>query len=286
MRNVLTVLAILGMFLLAAPPATADWDPGDGHKMHFPQLPDLEQTGMDVLATSPGSTGALGKILADDWLCSETGPVSDIHIWGSWLNDLLPGSATLTDPRNVQFKLSIHRDIPATPTDHSRPGEEVWQAIISPGDPRVQTRLYSQGVTEQFYDPNIDQIIGFDTQVWQYNFVFDPTKDDVFRQKEGTVYWLDVQALPGGTNDAVFGWKTSRDHWNDDAVFGDNDVFGGPPLVPPGWVDMHYPSGHTFAGESIDLAFVITPEPGTFVLAVMGLTGLLVLAWRRRRRKV
>ena len=37
MRNVLTVLAILGMFLLAAPPATADWDPGDGHKMHFPQ---------------------------------------------------------------------------------------------------------------------------------------------------------------------------------------------------------------------------------------------------------
>jgi hypothetical protein len=45
------------------------------HKMHFPQLPDLE--GWDVYAVYP-------KTLADDWQCSETGEVLDIHFWGSW----------------------------------------------------------------------------------------------------------------------------------------------------------------------------------------------------------
>ncbi|MCJ7578787.1 MAG: hypothetical protein MUO91_10085, partial [candidate division Zixibacteria bacterium] len=45
------------------------------HKMHFPQLPDLE--GWDVYAVYP-------KTLADDWKCSATGPVTDIHFWGSW----------------------------------------------------------------------------------------------------------------------------------------------------------------------------------------------------------
>ena len=63
----------LGAFLVA--PVLADWDPGDGHKMHFPQLPDEE--GWDVNATFP-------KVLADDWTCSGTGWVEDIHFWGSW----------------------------------------------------------------------------------------------------------------------------------------------------------------------------------------------------------
>ena len=34
--------------------ALADWRPGDGSKMHFPQLPDLDSgLGMNVLATEP-----------------------------------------------------------------------------------------------------------------------------------------------------------------------------------------------------------------------------------------
>ncbi len=49
--------------------------PEDGHKMHFPQLPD--EDGWDVNATQP-------QVLADDWTCSQTGWVKDIHFWGSW----------------------------------------------------------------------------------------------------------------------------------------------------------------------------------------------------------
>jgi hypothetical protein len=37
---------------------------------------------------------------------------------------------------------------------------------------------------------------------------------------ESVVYWLDVQARPLNPH-AYFGWKTTLDHWNDDAVWGD-----------------------------------------------------------------
>ena len=70
------VLAVLGTLMFLAAPTVADWKPEDGHKMHFPQLPD--EDGWDVNATWP-------KVLADDWTCSETGWVKDIHFWGSWM---------------------------------------------------------------------------------------------------------------------------------------------------------------------------------------------------------
>src|SRR5262245_12758426 len=76
-----------------APVVRADWNQGDPFKMHYPQLPELTSTGLDVLATAQGPGSASpSKILADDWLCTFTGPVSDIHIWGSWLNDRLPNN--------------------------------------------------------------------------------------------------------------------------------------------------------------------------------------------------
>jgi len=43
--------------------------------MHYPQLPDTD--GWDVDATMPIT-------VVDDWTCSETGWVKDIHFWGGW----------------------------------------------------------------------------------------------------------------------------------------------------------------------------------------------------------
>ena len=70
----------------------------------------------------------------------------------------------------------------------------------------------------------------------------------------------------------IFGWKTSQQHWNDDAVFGDSDD---PFAHPDGWRELRYPLGHPFEGRSIDLAYVITtvPEPATWVLAALALLG-------------
>lgn len=249
-----------------------DWTPGEPAK--WVQLPDLQTTGMDVLATSP-------RVLADDFLCTTTGPVTDVHLWGSWYRDQLPTNAAgVPDAAAVGFRLSIHRDIPADPTNpYSTPGELLWEKSFQPGEFAV--RLYADDINEGWYDPAQGQyeVVG-DHQAWQYNFFINPS--DAFLQKGTTadpiVYWLDVEAFPvfePGITRPLFGWKTSIDHWNDDAVWGD------PSITPPlGWQELRYPSAHPYAGESIDLAFVLTPEPAS--LALLALGGILSL--RRRRR--
>lgn len=265
----LTVLALAGLGLIGfANIAKGDWNPGDPYKMHYPQLPDLTPTGVDVLATLNPMNPPNWKILADDFLCTETGPISDVHIWGSWLNDLVG--------QNTMFKLSIHLDDRTGP--YSKPGPEVWSAVFLPG--QYSFRPYGPPTTEQFFDPNLNQFIGLDTQVWQYNFV---NIQNPFIQEQGTIYWLDVQAMDPDPM-VLFGWKTTNPletpHFEDDAVFGDTVEFNGA-LLPPGWEELKYPIGHPFEGQSMDLAFVITPEPSSAMLTGLGLLALLV---HRRRR--
>jgi hypothetical protein len=279
------VLALVCLTFVTA--ASADWNPTEPAK--WVQQPDW--TGFDVNATWKGITPYY-KILADDWLCTSQDPITDIHIWGSWLNNIV-------DNESLTFKLSIHRDVPAgvdAPYSHpdNSPTGLIRNYIFPPGtytariDPNVP-----QNFTERFYDPNTNQIIGFDNQVWQYNFENLP---DPFVQ-EGTtanpvIYWLDVQAFLPPNSQAVFGWKTSRDpHRLDDAVFADTQTFNGP-LFGPGpppvyWVDMHYPGGTEFhqTGESMDMAFVITsiPEPGSLMLLLVALAPLGIGARSRER---
>jgi len=240
--------------------ALGDWDPSMPAK--YVQMPDLNQ-GLDVNATyRQTSDGTIiypfMKVLADDFPCTETGPITDIHVWGSWPNDRVNDGTT--------FKLSIHEDVPKSSTNpYSHPGIELWQQTFTPG--KYVARPWATA-NEYFYEPNTNQIIGADTQVWQYNFFIPPTTAFI---QQGTaanpkVYWLDVQAgVPG---DEVFGWKTSLTHWNDDAVFADTTSFGG---LPGPWSELIHP----FTGQSLDLAFVITPEPTTILFLVGGLLGLL-----------
>jgi hypothetical protein len=193
-------------------------------KMDYPQLPDLE--GWDVLATSP-------LILADDWLCTETGPVTDLHFWGSWINDLVA-------PING-FWVSIHSDIPGPP--YSQPGPELWSEYI--------TDFHEQpvGTGEQgWFDPY--------GQFWERPnhftcFQYDITNiPDPFIQEEGTIYWLNIRAdVPGASYPVppLWGWKTSIQHFADDATWSTAE----PPYQ---WIPLTDPQ----TGITLDLAFVIT----------------------------
>jgi hypothetical protein len=260
----LAVLAVVALGLIGfATPAKADWNPGDPYKMHYPQLPDLTDLGMDVLATLNPTNPPFWKLLADDFQCTATGPITDIHIWGSWLGDHVG--------QNTTFKLSIHLDDRSGP--YSKPGPQVWSAIFTPG--MYAAMPYGPPVVgEHFFDPNLNAVIGHDSQVWQYNFMNIAAP---FVQQQGAIYWLDVQAVDPDPL-ALFGWKTTNPvqtpHFEDDAVFGDTLGFNGP-LLPSGWRELVYPAGHPFQGQSIDLAFVIVPEPGTATLLGLGLLALL-----------
>jgi hypothetical protein len=239
MRKLLFMGALLG--LLTAP-VLADWNVGDPYKMHFPQLPDLN--GWDVNATYP-------KVLADDWQCLGSGPVSDIHFWGSWKQDLI---GTITS-----FHVSIHADVPAQPGIPSHPGPVLWEEEIT----NFAIRSYDPTSNEGWYDPNTGQYAKPDHQhYFQYNLtnILNP-----YPQAQGMIYWLDISARVLET-DKKWGWKTSLDHWNDDAVWGD--------FPNPNWMELRDP----ITGTSLDMAFVITPEPTTLLL--LGVAGLILL--RRR----
>lgn len=235
------LLLIGGVALFCAAPGLGDWDPGDGHKMHFPQLPDPD--GWDVNATAP-------PVLADDWLCTGTGPVDDIHFWGSWQGDIVASISGI--------HVSIHDNIPGPAFSH--PGALRWERDFIPGE--WTERNYGTG-DQGWYNPNAGLWINHDHfMFYQYNIedIFDP-----FIQEEGQIYWLDISVLVDDPA-AQWGWKTSLNHWEDDGVWGD--------YPNPQWQPLEDP----ITGETLDLAFVITPEPAALGLLLFG---SLLIARRR-----
>jgi len=71
--------------------------------------------------------------------------------------------------------------------------------------------------------------------------------NDPFIQQEGTIYWLVVDIEPNYATGIGPGWKTSLDHWNDDAVYQDQYV---------NWNALYDPC----TGETLDFAFEITTK--------------------------
>lgn len=216
----------------------ADWNEGGSYKMHWPQMPDLTPNGIDVNATAP-------FVLADDFKCTQDGPITNIHIWGSWLSDIDDPTAILT--------LSIHKDIPVDPPQqpYSMPGTTLWHRVFTPTE--YTMRLYAGGIEEGWMDPpDIYLPPPADTMCFQYNVPI--PEPEAFVQTSGTVYWLDVQMQPLNNPEARFGWKTTIPamHWNDDATW----TLGEEPN-PAGWTNLVYPIGHPFEGITLDFAFVI-----------------------------
>ena len=272
MRSAMTVV-VLGAVLALAMPARADWDVGDGHKMHYPQLPD--PNGYDVRLsysdTPVGGLGEYGRILADDWKCSGTGPLTDVHFWGSWKGDLV---GTIT-----QIDLMVFRDDPNPQGGYSQP--------LSPNHAYMQVlpnmfTIRDWGVGDQsFYDPwgdNDQDPVPYHKHNDHQN-IYQVNIDDVrlawgpnepFIQQEGEIYWLALE-IHTLERDRRFGWKTSGSpQFLDDAVFSAGQwVPLTDPDVDPGSV-----------GASLDLAFVITPEPATLALLGLGAAGLVA-----RRKK-
>ena len=218
-----------------------DWNEGDEHKMHYPQLPDLSPNGVDV--------DMFWTELADDFKCTQSGKITDIHFWGSFADDCLPAGG----PGSLTFHVKIYDDIPAeeSPTGYSMPGKLLWERVFGPCEYTV--RQVADDVPEGWYDPatGLYQPANH-SNAYQYNICIND--EDVFEQEAGEVYWLEVKDVPEGEEPGyTFGWKTTKVdlHWNDDAVY--RSPTGG-------WSELRYPDGHPYQGHTLDLAFVITGE--------------------------
>jgi hypothetical protein len=252
MRARVFALAIsIGLAAALGCPALADWDPGDPHKMHYPQMPD------------PNGWDVGGGAVMDDFQCSESGPITDIHFWVSWKDDDTAWSAI----NNIELYLCS--DIPDPDGDgplYSMPGDFLWNYNTFYGG--FEWRHAGEG-DQGWYTPGFppETLPNDHVDYYQVNVhIPEDWPSGQFQQTAGTIYWLGIGFyLEDGTTQQI-GWKTSLDHWNDAATWYYFDH------------DLWYPL--RIQGQDQDMAFVIAPEPATMGLFALGGVALL-----RRRRK-
>jgi len=254
-RLISALIAVAVVLAFLAAPAVADWYVGDGHKMHFPQLPD--PYGWDVEISSYNNQHEL----ADDWKCSSSGPVGDIHFWYSVNND---------GPTVIEHvAASIYSD--DRTGVYSKPGDLLWSQTFDADDFSV-IKDYGTGL-QGFADPQDIEtwITGVGNHNW-YHQINITEIDDPFIQEVDTIYWLGLYVWWEGTQEPV-GWKTSKSPLFEDTAVYRTGTDGN-------WIPLDETNG---APYPLDLAFVITPEPGTFVLLAMAGISALFFVWRKRR---
>ena len=219
----------------------------DTNEQKYFQPPNL--AGFDVLNEGPW-------VLGDDFVCTNTGPISNIYLWGSWLNNNV---GTITN-----FWLGIYDDVaanannPPPESTNSHPGNLLWEESFVPGQ-FVQT-FYSDS-QEQFLNPGAVGSIGTDSQAWEYCFY--PTNP--FTQTGSTtapkIYWLVAYAQVAsvvGSGPQDYGWKTTAIVQNDISVF--EPWTGSLPGTNSNWIPTVY-QAPTGGQEPLDLAFKLETTP-------------------------
>lgn len=253
--NARRLLVFVAAASLMASVVRGDWKPGDSFKMHFPQLPDPQGWDIEFVTAQ--------HEVADDWLCTETGPVSDIHFWYSVAQDKPTQIGTVT--------AIIYKDVPVggepTPLPYSHPGQELWRRTFDASQFKV-IDPFGTG-TQGFADPQQSGSIGWqpnDHHLFKQINIVDI--QNPFEQQQGTIYWLGLYVNWEGTQSPA-GWKTSLEHFQDDAVYR---------TLQGTWAELISP-----AGVSLDMAFVITtiPEPATVLLLLLGTCGAVMTNRRR-----
>ncbi len=219
-------------------PTFCTWRDGDPHKMHWAQLPDTQVTGIDV--------DLFGSSLAEDFRCAQSGPITDVHFWGSFKDDIIPDKGT----NSLTFELSIYSNEPAdNQTPWSRPGALLWTRQV----PRYSYDVseITNNIREGWFEPaGKFYERGNHKRTFQYNICLDP-EDNPFSQRLGQIYWIEIKVVPSQDAGYAFGWKTSRQSLQ----FDDAAVWRHP---QSGWLPLAYPQGHEYDGRRMDLSLVVT----------------------------
>jgi hypothetical protein len=209
---------------------------------------------------------------ADDFLCTESTPVTDIHF---------AGRCNTGNEWIESFRITFWSDVPRTPSDESHPASLglLYDQTIGPADPEDPYKLGWQDNLDGTFSINLPE------NQWFY--------------QEGTaanpiVYWIGIQGITVLDDfPDLFYWSFVDENaaplWGDDAAF-TSDYFEVPPWSNWGWPTLVEPyEPDTYEGpfptnwvQSADMAFVLStvPEPATVTLLGMG---ALALIHRRRR---
>jgi hypothetical protein len=229
------------------------------------QPPDCDH-GLDVRSYTAINEPAGNPLVADDWLCDGR-PITGIRWWGSYIGfesgNNIPNLEPPFSQRPVAFRLTWYKDIPAVGPEFSRPGEMI--ATTSFPMSVWGTPQPTGFVNESYYCLSDLGYVAPGTyeHEYEYELVFPPNL--AWNEKEGTVYWLSVEAVYEDAMPLVnpWGWKTTHpDHnWNDDAVVFNWDGLPGPIEMvypPPGWESVGI--RHPYFGQSVNMAFELLTD--------------------------
>ncbi len=150
------------------------------------QIPEQGQEGVDVNNTQ--------FMLADDFQCTASGPITDIHFWGSFFHDVLPPEG----PGGLIIDASIWSDVPkGADAQYSHPGDVLWSRTFTPGQ-YAAARIWTVEEGEWWHDPGTQNWIPeADQNIYQFDFYL--PAGEAFVQEEGKIYWLAVKYRYEGT---------------------------------------------------------------------------------------
>ena len=137
--------------------------------------------------------GSNRQIDADDWLCQQETPVSDVHWWGSYIGWSSPEPPM---PLPDSFHLGIWTDEPAGPA-FSHPRNMIWDYWCSD---------YTWEFAGWDFDPRDPEAAP--EACFKFECIL-PRDEWFFQGPRDTIYWLSVSAnYMLAQPDCPFGWKT------------------------------------------------------------------------------
>ena len=209
------------------------------------------------------------NIVADDWLCQDSRPITDIHWWGSFIGWNQPEPPPQMPSA---FHIGIWTDVPnpneLNPDEFSHPNTLVWENYCYDykwnfagydHDPRQ----YPDGI------PPDGTVIEPEDSCFQFNQFL--SQDEWFYQEtdepNGTVYWLSIAPIWDEEPQFAWGWKTRPHYWNDDAVVMQPRPWNPPVIGATMWntgIPIQFPPYPDPEGITFDMSFELTTnEPGT-----------------------
>lgn len=208
---------VISCFLFFTTPVFAHWLSGMDYKIHHPQEPNAN-----------GWNVCICNEVADDFMCTETGPIGDIYFWISSKAD---ANAIIN-----QWTISIAAD------DSGTPGNTLWTWDRIGVVKIMQYSLGAQG----WYCPNTSLTFPNDhTKITQVHI---GAIKNTFAQQQGQLYWLVIRAAVKDPNKPV-GWSTSTTNFFSSALW-KNPATGWQPLEQVGNPDLALViQGECYAGR-------------------------------------
>lgn len=197
--NLSCCIAIVFSSLTVCP---AHWKPADGHKMHWPQTPDPAGWAVNLNHIA----------IADDFKCSHTGPITDIHFWIAWRDNILD--------EVLWWDVAIYSD------GENGPGQELW-SLAEASVTIQEENAAAQGWVELSSEPdpenpgdylydNTVKSAEANNSTWR-GLINISGIQNPFVQVKDRVYWIVIRAhltrydSPDYRPEA--GWKTSDKVW-------------------------------------------------------------------------